>query len=124
MRIKVNKDFLTEYKNEAWKGFDLPEILSIIVGLLCAGGVILFVYFNFHISPASAVYFGVPSMIPALFIGFYKYQSYLSVPKWIYEMYYTSQCKQIIFKAGEQKNPNGHFFCIHRYNDRRKKKCA
>lgn len=120
MQIKVNKDFLTEYKDEFWKGFSLPEVISIAVGCGCAAGVIFVVYKLFGISPANAVYFGVPAALPALAVGFYKYQGYMPLPELIQEICLTYKCKELVFGAGERKEPFGHFFFLKRRKGKKK----
>lgn len=120
MQIKVNKDFLTEYKDEFWKGFSVPEVISIVLALSCVAGVIFVLYKEFGISPANAVYFGVPAALPVLAVGFYKYQGYMPLPKLIREIYFTCQCRELVFGAGERKEPFGHFFFLKRRKGRKK----
>lgn len=120
MQIKVNKDFLTEYKDEVWKGFGVAEIISIILALGCIAGVVFCLYKKFGISPASAVYIGVPVSSPILVAGFYKYQGYMNLAKLIQEIYFTYACKELVFGAGERKEPFGHFFFLKRRKGKKK----
>lgn len=101
MQIKVNKDFLHEYKNELWKGFTLPEIASMAIGLSCDGLVVFLCWKFFHMSPANAVYLGMPGMIPALFIGFVRFQDNANLLEYAKAMYDTYQCRALHF-CGER----------------------
>lgn len=120
MQIKVNKDFLTEYKDEFWKGFSISEIISIVLALGCVAGITYILYTKFGISPDNAVYLGVPAALPILAVGFYKYQGYMSLPKLIREICFTYRCKELVFGAGERKEPSGHFFFMKRRKGKKK----
>lgn len=113
MQIKMNKDFLHEYKNVIWKGFSLPELAGISIGLACDGLVIYVCAKYFHIPPDTAVYIGMPAMIPPAFVGMYKVQGYMNLLAYAREIYDTYQCKELSFK-GETKSPRGHFFYMNK----------
>ena len=108
------------YKDEVWKGFDMAEIISIIFALGCIAGVVFVLYKKFGISPSSAVYIGVPVSFPILVAGFYKYQGYMTLSKLIQEIYWTHECKELVFSAGERKEPFGHFFFLKRRKGKKK----
>lgn len=122
MRIKVNKDFLTEYKDEFWKGFSVPEVISLVLGVTAMGAVAFLVYYFLGISPDTAIYFGLPAAVPFLAVGFVKYQTYLPLTQLAVEMIYTWHCRQLPFAAGEKKRPSGHFFYMQRRRKRGGKK--
>lgn len=93
MKININKDFLKEYKNDFWKGFSMTDIVHIAEGFLCAGAVVAGLVIGFKIPITIAIYCAVPVAAPVIFIGFYKYQGYLSVKELVKEI-----CIQAILK--------------------------
>lgn len=119
MQIKVNKDFLTEYKDEFWKGFSVQEAISIATASGIVAGMVFVLHRQFGISPANAVYLGVPAAMPVLAVGFYKYQGYMSLPELIRQIYFTYKCRELVFGAGERKEPFGHFFFLKRRKGRK-----
>lgn len=112
MQIKVNKDFLHEYKNEFWKGFTIPELVSIAVGLGCDGVIVYIAWKYFQIAPDNAVYLGMPAMVPALVVGFVKFQDNANLIDYAKAIYDTYKCKELSF-SGETKRPRGHFFYMY-----------
>ena len=123
MQIKINKDFLTEYKDDAWKGFTAQEIFSIVTGAGVAFMVIILLYFFAGISPAAAVYIGVPVAAPVIFSGFYRYQGYLSPKQLFVEIRYTRKATGLFYDTGEGKEIR-RIFCMHQNQKevRRKRK--
>lgn len=101
MTIQINKDFLTEYKDDVWKGFNGRELLSIITGGAIAFGVVILLYFLTKMNPATLVYFAVPFALPAIGIGFYRYQGYLSITDFFKEIMYTWYTKELYFESEE-----------------------
>ena len=122
MQIKINKDFLTEYKDDAWKGFTAQEILSIVTGAGVAFVVIVLLYLFAGISPAAAVYIGVPIAAPVIFSGFYRYQGYLSPKQLFKEIRYTRKVTRLFYDTGEGKEIR-RIFCMRRkpFNARNRK---
>lgn len=101
MKIRVNKDFLREYKDDAWKGFSGKEVASL---LLAAGTAIAFVFLlhsGFGVSSAVTVYFSVPVASPIILLGFYRYQGYLSPVRLLQEIFYTYGTKELPYAAEE-----------------------
>ena len=49
MNIKLNKDFLTAYRNDFWKGFSIYELIYVGAGGLCGAASAALLYFKFHI---------------------------------------------------------------------------
>lgn len=108
MNLTINKDFLEEYKDDAWKGFSLKEIGAIIVGGLIGAGVTALLFFYAHMSPATAVYIAVPCAVPAIACGFYRYQNYLSPPQLIREAVFTWKTGHIVYEAEEGGDEDAH----------------
>ena len=123
MKIRVNKDFLREYKDDAWKGFTAQEILSIVAGAGIAFVAIALLYLYAGVSSAAAVYIGVPIAAPVIFSGFYRYQGYLSPKQLFKEIRYTRKVTRLFYDTGEGKEIR-RIFCMHRKQKevRRKRK--
>ena len=103
MKIEINKDFGTEYKDEFWKGFSGEETLCIAIAGTVAMGVVLALHFKLGIAPGTAVYFGVPASIPVLLTGFYKYQGNRNIITLIKDMYSTEKTKRLTMAMMEAK---------------------
>ena len=97
MKININKDFLKEYKNDFWKGFSMTDIIHIAEGFLCAGAVVAGLVLGFKIPITIAIYCAVPVAAPVIFIGFYKYQGYLSVKELV------KHCQQKAYPSPDAK---------------------
>ena len=108
MKINVNKDFLKEYKNDFWKGFSATDIVHITEGFMCAGAVVAVLVLGFKIPLTIAIYCAVPVAAPGIFIGFYKYQGYLSVKELVKEYMYTSKTKRLAYES-EEIEPDRNF---------------
>jgi len=72
MAIRNNKDFLKEYKDDAWKGFSTRELLCIIGAAAIGITVDALLHFYAGISLAAGVYIALPLAVPLILIGFYK----------------------------------------------------
>ena len=99
MVIRINKDFLTEYKDDFWKGFNFRECVCIAIGGAFGVGGAYLVHQITGLEPATAVYFGVPLAMPAIIYGFYKYQGYMEPKRLLQEMMYTSNCRQLSYQT-------------------------
>lgn len=108
MKININKDFLKEYKNDFWKGFSMTDIVHIAEGFLCAGAVVAGLVIGFKIPIPIAIYCAVPVAAPVIFIGFYKYQGYLSVKELVKEYMYTGNTKRLLYES-EETEPDRRF---------------
>lgn len=115
MKLKLNKDFLHEYKNDAWKGFSIPEIISISVALACNLGCTYILWKYAHIAPDKAVYLGIPVMVPALAMGFVKFQDNLTIIEYAKAIYDTYQCRELSF-AGETYQKR-RIFTMHHFEE-------
>lgn len=112
MKININKDFITEYKNDFWKGFSLTEVIYIAEGFAVGAAVIAVMFFAFNIPVATAVYMAVPFAAPVIFRGFYKYQGYMRISELIKEMMYTGGMKELVFETEEHDTDR--VFFMHR----------
>lgn len=97
MNIQMNKDFLTEYKNDVWKGFDGKELIALTSAGILTGGIVVGIYLATKMSPATAVYLAIPFAIPIILLGFYAYQKYLPVEKLVQEILYTYATEKLCF---------------------------
>ena len=103
MNIEINKDFLTEYKDEFWKGFSAKEVATIVAAGGVAVGVVLFLNLKFGMRPSEAVYAAIPFTLPILVGGFYKYQGYLSFRKLIEEIRYSRKCRDLYYRSRDNE---------------------
>ena len=103
MNIEINKDFLTEYKDEFWKGFSAKEVFTIVCAGAVAAGVVVLLHIKFGIRPSEAVYAAIPFTIPILLAGFYKYQGYLTFRKLIGEIRYSRRCRELHFESRDNE---------------------
>ena len=101
MKIRVNKDFLREYKDDAWKGFSGKEVASLLLAVGAAIAFVFLLHIGFGVSPAVAVYFSVPAASPIILLGFYRYQGYLSPVRLLQEIFYTYGMKELPYAAEE-----------------------
>ena len=101
MTVQINKDLLTEYKDAVWKGFTLRELVSLLVGGGCALTVVVLLHRFFHMEPATAIYVAVPFALPAILIGFFKYQGYLGVLDLVKEMLFSEKCRSLAWDFEE-----------------------
>lgn len=99
MVIKINKDFLTEYKDDFWKGFEFKECVCLLIGGACGVAGAYAVHKLTGLDASTAVYFGVPLSFPAILYGFYKYQGYMEVKRLLSEIIYTKHCKNLSFQT-------------------------
>ena len=104
MQIKVNKDFLTEYKNDLWKGFSGKEILALGVAFVFGGGTAIGIHYLTGLYIGTAIYVALPASSPILLFGFKKYQDYLSIPHLLQEMWYTYKTRILTYTSDEMVN--------------------
>ena len=99
MNININRDFLHEYKDNAWRGFTAKEIASIAVGAGIAITVAFLVYNFAKIPMAACMYIAIPFAVVPILIGFYKYQGEMGIIELIRAMRYTRKCQTITFEG-------------------------
>lgn len=75
---------------------------------MCAGAVVAVLVLGFKIPLTIAIYCAVPVAAPVIFIGFYKYQGYLSVKELVKEYMYTSKTKRLAYES-EEIEPDRNF---------------
>ena len=101
MAIRNNKDFLKEYKDDAWKGFSTRELLCIIGAAAIGITVDALLHFYAGISLAAGVYIALPLAVPLILIGFYKYQGFLTVGRFLKEWLYELETSRVEYSSGE-----------------------
>ena len=109
MKIRINKDFLRDYKDDFWKGFSGREILCLAAAAGTAVLLILLLYFKAGVPPSLAVYLSIPAVFPVVLAGFYRYQGNLSPFRLLQEIVYTWATGQLTFEAGEQPGTRRRF---------------
>ena len=101
MEIRNNKDFLKEYKDDAWKGFSTRELLCIIGAAAIGITVDALLHYYAGVSLAVGVYIALPLAVPLILIGFYKYQGFLTVGRFLKEWMYEMSTSQMEYVSGE-----------------------
>ena len=95
MKFNINKDFLTEYGDDIYKGLSGRELISLITGGLMAGGAGYLAWKEFGVSPDTAVYIGMPFAAPFVIIPNLRFQGYMSVRMLLQEMAYQKHCEEL-----------------------------
>lgn len=121
MKIKANKDFLTEYKDDFWKGFSFKELIYFGIAGVVAFGIILGLFFGFGVNPATAVYIAIPAVAPIIFFEFYKYQGYLPVRQLCKELIFGWHTRKLSYHCMEQENERKKVFCMYKKERSEKK---
>jgi len=101
MAIRNNKDFLKEYKDDAWKGFSTRELLCIIGAAATGITVDALLHYFAGISLATGVYIALPLAVPFILIGFYKYQGHLTLGRFLKEWLYEISTAKVDYISGE-----------------------
>lgn len=101
MTVDINKDFLTEYKDDFWKGFSGSEVCALALGAGVGLAVTYFVVRYTGMNPSDAVYIGIPAAVPIILLGFYKYQGYLPPFALISEIFYSHRTQHLHFETAE-----------------------
>ena len=100
MKLITNKDFIKEYKDDAWRGFSLKECIS-IAGAFGTAVVCMYFLHKFTDIPVDVcVYLAVPLAAPILGIGFYRYQE-MGPLQLLKEMNYSRKTAELAFEAEE-----------------------
>lgn len=100
MIININKDFEKAYKDDAWRGFSLKEVICILIALMFLSGVIFLLWKIIKLPPDIAVYIGMPFTIPILAVGFFKYKE-MSPMELIVAMRYEWKTRLLCYDADE-----------------------
>lgn len=102
MEIKLNKNFEQEYKDDAWRGFSTRELLFLLLAVIQAGTEMYLAYRYLDVELSLAVYIVVPSTVPVLSIGFFKYQG-MTPLELLKEIYYEQKTKCLVYAVGERE---------------------
>ncbi len=107
MKLVINKDFTKEYKNDAWRGFTITELLSILCGL----AIMVISMYGLNqwtgIPLATCVYASVPVAAPVVAVGFFKYQE-MNGLRALMEIWYSKKTARLTCEIGEY--PGGKVF--------------
>lgn len=102
MNIVINKDILTEYRDEVIRGFTLKEAGCILAGVTVMMGVAVLSWKLLGISPSIGCYIGLPFTIGLLFFGFKKFQG-LDFVQYIREIIWEKRTRILVYDADEAK---------------------
>lgn len=103
MNIPINKDFETEYKENAWKGFSRSEIKYGALGLAVAviSGLLLIFVWKVHYQ--IGIYMSVFCMAPVVAAGFWKSRNGLSLMDNYKAVRYREKTHRLVYKAREYR---------------------
>lgn len=122
MIIDLNKDFLKEYKDDAWKGFSTKELLCLIAGVAVVVLIDVALVLNFNMNPATGIYIALPVAVPIMVWGFFKYQGFLSVSDLLREYFYHNDTSVLEYDSCETGREKAAFKIVHEQNRKKKKK--
>lgn len=90
MKHDINNNFY-EYKEEAYKGFTLKELFTMITCLVLSSAVVMFFMFVCDLSLSTALNIALPFIVFIGFLGFYKRdnRSFIKMMKRKIEIYKT-----------------------------------
>lgn len=103
MNIPINKDFETEYKENAWKGFSRVELKYGALGMAVAviSGVLLIFVLKVHYQ--IGIYMAVFCMVPVVAAGFWKSKNGLSLTDYYKAVKYRENTHRLVYKAREYR---------------------
>ncbi|MCR4781805.1 MAG: PrgI family protein [Lachnospiraceae bacterium] len=111
-KIRINKDFVSEYKNNVYKGFNVRELITIACGLPVGVIVGYFLYKKVGLDIQVSTYAGVACVVPIAYIGMYKFQGYLELISLFKEMIYQKKTKELTFISPEENYKNEKVFLV------------
>lgn len=118
MKIDINKDFEETFKNSTVKGFTLREVVTIAAAFGLSFVVVAFIWYFTGISLRVAVYFGVPVMLPIVFVGIFRYQG-MPVEELIKEVRYMYKTRELACEAEEYQGKQRIFTMKSRRREKR-----
>lgn len=121
MRIPINKDIETAYKDEFIKGFTLREALSVAAAAGLILGVTAAAWKVSGLGPEICIYIGLPFGILPVFFGFKKFQG-LTAFEYIRERIYEKQTRILTYDTGEMPGDCGRFTMERKAKKRRRKR--
>lgn len=103
MRITINKDLDTDYKNEIFKGLDGRDLffggLGIIIMVSIAATVGYYLKINYYL----CILIGIIPAIPVFIVGFHKIQG-MTVFAYFKEYLYDIMTEELYYDADEIPN--------------------
>lgn len=120
MKIDINKDFEKAFPDECWKGFTLKQIITFVIALLIALGVIVGLWYFAGIEPITGSYIAIPIMMPICFLGIFEYQNH-SLWKMGEEIKFYKKTKRLAYEAEEASGTKKIFFLYHHSKGKKRK---
>lgn len=121
MRIPINKDIETAYKDEFVKGFTLREALSVAIAAGLILGVTVVAWKVSGLGPEVCIYIGLPFGLLPIFFGFKKFQG-LTAYEYIMERIYEKKTRVLAYDTGETAADCGKFTMERQTKKGRRKK--
>ena len=120
MRIPINKDLDTDYKNVIWWGLDGPELFWGGLSVVIIAAVAFVAGYYFHVPTQNCVMVGIPFATPTYLLGFHKIQGQ-SVFEYFKEYLYDKMTEELTYDADELPENNS-YWTMERENSSRRKK--
>lgn len=120
MKIPINKDLDTDYKNEILKGLDGRDILFGGLGLLIIAVTAVTVGYYLKIDYQFCVLIGVVPSLPVFYVGFRKIQG-MTVFAYFKEYLYDKMTEELYYDADEIPK-NTKVWSMERETENRRKK--
>lgn len=103
MKIPINKDLDTDFKNEIWKGL---EIRDLVYGAICIAiiGITAFVAgYYLKVPTQLCVLIGIVPALPVFLLGFHKIQG-MTMFAYFKEFIYDKMTEELFYDADEIPN--------------------
>lgn len=97
----INDDFEKEYKNDVWKGFSLPELLTLGSALALMVGIMFFLVFGLDIDVTISLLVAMLPAVPVLMITFGKNQEGDSFWEVYQQKRYQNATRILSYECGE-----------------------
>lgn len=119
MKITLNEDFESKFKNEAWKGFTRRELLVAALALAAGFSAGITAWWLTGLPINVCVYFGIPPIVVIGLVGLYTYQGkgMIFLAK---EVNYMWKTRKLACRM-EERGEGSRIFSMKPSADRRKK---
>lgn len=121
MKIDINKDLDTDFKNVIWWGLDGPELFWGGLSFAIIGVVAFVAGYYLNVPTQHCVMVGIPFAAPTYLLGFYKIQG-LSVVEYLKEYIYDKMTEELTYEADERPENDSYWTMERESSNRRKKR--
>ncbi len=100
----INDDFEKEYKSDVWKGFALPELLSIGTAVVLMIVIMAVLIFGFDVDVSIALVVAMVPALPVLLISFGKSPEGDSLITTFKHKQFQAATRSLIYVCGEYES--------------------